>query len=328
MSARYKRALDEEIAGLLMPGQDFHWLIAAGNELDGDRYSIDVQIREGNALMYYHGTTSLLRLKLKKTGGGIRAKPSAAATYREGEGSKRQYNAFKQALTTRQGDQSRQSFREYLKAAASSAGNRYYANHKEGWWQNRLCIKHGLEWTPESPWLVVDRECVIGFDGKAEKKDFYDQVLGKYEKIQNDLKKTDVEKWGGIGKGLGDELDILALDRNGNLVTVELKYGGSAKGVFWGPLQVGAYREAFELVMKEVSSDILQLAKQKIQLGLLPVSALEILPAKGFQKVRAVLAVGTPNTKSSCWDKLNEVTEKLISSGAIVDCQEVVRLSP
>ncbi|HPF99367.1 MAG TPA: hypothetical protein PLE77_04815 [Kiritimatiellia bacterium] len=328
MSARYKRALDEEIAALLMPGQDFHWLISDINELGGDRYSIDIQLREDNSLMYYHGTTRLLRLDLKKTGSGIRAKASAAPTYTEHEGSKRQYDAFKQTLTTPRGDQARRSFKEYLKAAASSANARYYANHKEGWWQNRLCIEHGLEWTPSSPWLVVDRECVIGFDGKAEKKEFYEQVLGKYEKIQNDLQRSDVEKWGRIGKGLGDELDILALDRNGNLIAVELKYGGSAKGVYWGPLQVGAYRDAFELVMKDVSSDILRLARQKIQLRLLPESALEILPTKGFQKVRAVLAVGTPNTKSSCWDKLDEVTGKLISSGAIVDRQEVVRLIP
>lgn len=67
MGARYDRALDSEVESLLAEDGELRFLITDVPELSpDDPYALDIQIREGNKLMYYNGTTRLLTLQFRR----------------------------------------------------------------------------------------------------------------------------------------------------------------------------------------------------------------------------------------------------------------------
>jgi len=52
--------------------------------------------------------------------------------------------------------------------------------------------------------------------------------------------------------------------------------------IYWGPLQVSLYKNAFEKSLQYISKDIKDMVKQKIRLGLLPSEAAKRLPVENF----------------------------------------------
>jgi len=321
MGARYSRALtDESFLNKLVPGGPLAFLVQGIEGLvPGDPYPLDIQLREDNDIMYYHGTTCLLTLSFRVQHGTVMIKPSAHDTY-SGPTSKCR-PAFLE-LKRHCADKPHKvhgAFCNYLAEAIHKANSRFYKNRKEGWWQNRLCIRFGRDFLPDDDWLVIDRECVIGFGNRKEKRTVYDPLLKKYECVRDRLQQDDPKRWGRSNqekerKGqrseyFGNELDILAIDRYGNLLAMELKHGGNAKGIYWGPLQVSAYRDAFSSYLPVISDGIRALVKQKIKLGLLPRHAWDRLCGGGLRRVTSVLSVGDPKEASSCWGKMNEVLQ-------------------
>ena len=308
MAACYDRALDEEAFGLVAPNGPLHFLITDAAGSVDDRYAYDVQIRKSNTLMYYHGTTRVLTVHLATTGRSPRCKLDAAASYRK-LGS---YRELAGAMDTGNTSSMRAAFIHYLSDVVPRTHVRYYRNHKEGYWQNRLCVDFGRHCTAAAPWLVIDRECVIGFGDGNEKRTFYEDKLEAYTDIRDRLQEKDKARWGKpAAKTLGDELDLLAIDSDGQLLAIELKHGSNPGGVYWGPLQVMAYQDAFAQVLPGVSKGIRDLVEQKIKLGLLPQEAGARVAGDRLTCIRPVLAVAEPNPRSSCWRKLGIVLSAL-----------------
>jgi len=308
MAACYDRALDKDAFALLAPGGPLRFFITDAAGAVDDRYAYDIQIRKNNTLMYYHGTTRVLTVCLGVKGNSPPCRLDAAASYRK----LRSYGDLAIAMDAGNTSHMREMLVRYLADVAPRTHVRYYRNHKEGYWQNRLCVDFGRHWTAEAPWLVIDRECVIGFGDGNEKRTFYEDKLESYTDIRDRFQEQDEATWGKpAAKTLGDELDLLAIGADGRLLAIELKHGSNPGGVYWGPLQVMAYQDAFAQVLPGVSKRIRDLVEQKIRLGLLPQEAGARVAGDGLTCIRPVLAVAEPNPRSSCWHKLGTVLSAL-----------------
>jgi hypothetical protein len=205
----------------------------------------------------------------------------------------------------------RNAFQAYLPMAIKAAHRKNYRNRKEGYWQNTLCVRFGRQWKPGDRWLIIDRECVLGFANSNEKNLFYKSTEA-FKKVMDDLQGKDPKKWGEPkGKSLGDELDMLALNQAGELCVIELKYGASNSGIYWGPLQVGLYHCAFAEAIGRISKNIETLVRQKIKLGLLPENAQTLIDRNGLAKVQRVLAITEPKPSRSSYEKLIIVERKM-----------------
>jgi hypothetical protein len=313
MSIRYNRVLDSDIESLLSEGGVLRFLIADTPGLSNDPFALDIQIREGNKLMYYHGTTRLLTLQFPKKAkrSPYVVKARAARAYGKYPECCHQYDDLMKDWQLSDVSEFRKAWQAYLKAALQGAKARYYSNQKEGYWQNRLCVEFGTQWTPDREWVVVDRECVIGFDCTADKDAHYEKAHTHAMKVKGDLQVYAKEKWGNLDKkGFGDEVDMLAIDKDGKLVVIELKHGSNARGIYWGPLQTGVYHRAFKDAPPAVFAGVRKLITQKINLGLLPKAATQRVPAPSLTLGTPVLAIAAPNKKSGCWSQMVEICEK------------------
>ena len=162
---RYRRFLGERLFNLLKPGEALSFLLdpVAGSE-GLDQFALDVQLRRGDVIQYYHGTTCLLTI----TSGGDFIQGEAAAAYQPVPG----YADLTAPCPIKPDDllRVRQSLAKYLPAAMRAADPRYYRNRKEGYWQNCLSVAFGRNWHPGMDWLIIDREVVIEFPSDAERR--------------------------------------------------------------------------------------------------------------------------------------------------------------
>lgn len=303
----YPRYLSEEFLNLLVPGGPLNFLVSDHPRSEiPDPYALDVQLRDGNTLQYYHGTTYLLKIRLE----GTRLQAAAENTYRNLPGfndlflpcpiESAELQEYKRRLPT------------YLAAAVAAADSRYYRNRTEGYWQNRLSIGFGRDWRPGMDWLVVDRECCISFDSRGAQQELQRPHRAKLLAIRQQLQTEDPGLWGTptADDYLGGELDFLALGPDKELVCIELKDGSNASGTYWGPLQACAYRDDFRLVLDQITEDLKRLVRQKVLLGLLPPEAASRVPLKQFRLVECALAVAAPNDHSSCWERMRELVTR------------------
>lgn len=127
----------------------------------------------------------------------------------------------------------KQAVDSYLRAAMGAVADRF--SH-EGAIQAMLCTR-----APEL-FSVVDREAVVGFDNKAERERVYSSIQ---RELHAAFPPNPALKWW-KPKTFGGELDILAIDSNGRLLTVEVKPASATDGVTWAPLQATFYARLFE----------------------------------------------------------------------------------
>lgn len=306
----YQRFLSRDFCDLLKDGGCLRFLLTAGMEADNaDPCAIDVQLRTGDIVQYYHGTTSLLRVRYRGDGS---IQGDAAATYHAVPGCREliqpcriepdPLRCFEQAL------------RDYLPRAMAAADPRYYRNRGEGFWQNCLAVTFGRNCRPGMDWLIIDREAVIEFDSDEERRRTLAPYREKYPAARRRLQTEEPNLWGQPPEtdSLGNELDFLALGPAGELLCIELKHGSNASGIYWGPLQTCAYRDDFRLLLPDVAEDVKALVRQKIELGLLPPSAARRVPIEDFREPLGVLAVAEPNDLSTCWGRLNDLMERFL----------------
>jgi hypothetical protein len=325
ITPRYQRSLSPSAEALLSPGSPLRVLVDhdwVADHLDPE--AIDVHLRENDELMLYHGTTRLLVAALGK---GVQF--AAHARYRAlcGEKADQLLRKWQTPITPAVA----QLIREYVPLAVQKIDDhnqRYYNSECEGRWQNRLGLIWGRRWTSAYPWTVFDRECVLGFANDGEKQEFLSPLATPYLAVKESLQHLDPVKWGrpdhALDSGddddeegawssskISNEVDFLAIDADGQLVCIELKRGQNTSGIYWGPLQVGLYRDAFDAALPSIRADLQKVIQQRISLGLLPESATRGLADTALRSVTAALVVAVPNEKSSCWAKLDEVQARL-----------------
>lgn len=154
--------------------------------------------------------------------------------------------------------------------------------------------------------LIIDRQAVLSFANKGDKKSYYSPFKDKYNGIAYNLyKKNNWQK----PTGFGDELDLLAIGPNKELVCIELKTGSTDKVFYYAPLQAAFYGEAFKKASASISESIKSLVKQKVELGLLPKESIKRLPDGDFNVKSMLLVVDASelSLKSEVWERLCEV---------------------
>lgn len=148
--------------------------------------------------------------------------------------------------------------------------DRYYNNRKEGFYQNKIQREFGILADQHSPLLIIDKEVVIGYDNEAEKDKQFKGDQNNYKLCKHNLQNSDIKKFGTPSKdeSLGNELDLLALDREGNIHLMELKYGDNTAGIYMSPFQIGLYKRIFDKM--DIKETIIKMIEQKQRIGLLP----------------------------------------------------------
>lgn len=298
---RYSRLLSSLFCEQLQSGS-LSGLLPSTLSFDNDSFPVDVHIREGDKLMFYHGTTSLLTMSYDKSSHSFNF--SAALVYSKS----REYQSLSRRWKIAEMKKIIPLIMSYLKAAISLAKAEDYQNKKEGFWQNRLSITFGQHWQPGMDWLIIDREAVIGFENSEEKQSHLEPIRLKYQTVKERLQQKDSAKWGQPNsKRFGDECGFLALGPDGELFCIELKHGSNTSGIYWGSLQVAVYSDLFTSALDCITEGIKDLVRQKTIVGLLPAEAESRLPEGNFKSIHPILAVTAPNDRSSCWKNLDEV---------------------
>lgn len=185
--------------------------------------------------------------------------------------------------------------------------DRYYNNKKEGFYQSELSRNYGLSGSQDADFVIIDKEAVIGYDNQIHKNRLYKPLQSKYKKLQELISIRNHERYGRNleKKFIGNELDFIALDKDGNILLIEYKHGTNTSGIYLSPLQIGLYYDLFTSFPREgLNKSILSQLKQKQEIGLInpnwkiPEELKEIIP---------VLVISDYNYNSTAKKKFEEI---------------------
>ena len=231
----YNRAPSDNLQKLLSEGEFLAPLIALHGQRKGEyNLALDVHLRRNDEIHVYYGLTRLVTAKLKKDD---IVKIYAAETYESHDRRK----LFRDDWHV--GEAGFQDcLDDYIDTIIEKVAKRWYA--KEGRVQaiwSRVSMPHG-------PWTPFDREAVLDY-GKLKNAKKKAEVSRKFSEVHRarsiitNIQNQAGEQWAKLPKP-GVKPDQLAVDDNGNLVLLELKYAGNganAGGVYYSPLQLLQY---------------------------------------------------------------------------------------
>jgi len=189
---------------------------------------------------------------------------------------------------------------------------RYYQNRQEGYYQNILSRKYGICGTPKDEFVIIDKEAVIGYESEAEKKKKYGPLHARYKKLLSTVSARNPKRFGSnLGKKpIGNEVDFLALDKEGNLLIIEYKHGTNTSGIYLSPLQIGMYYDLFLDYRNKCKASfddaIISMLKQKQEIGLIN-SAWKI--PKRIREIVPLLIISEQNCRSAAERNFKDVLE-------------------
>ncbi|MEX0980680.1 MAG: hypothetical protein WDZ47_01200 [Bacteroidales bacterium] len=185
--------------------------------------------------------------------------------------------------------------------------DRYYNNMKEGYFQNILSRRFGINGKSTDDFVIIDKEAVIGYTNKAEKNLSFGKIHQKYKKMQKEISTLNSKRYGKNlqKKAIGNELDFLALDKEGNILLIEYKHGTNTSGIYLSPLQIGLYYDIFTNFPKiDLEKSIFSMFSQKQRIGLVNSSWKQ--PEK-IKDIIPVLIVSEYNYRGSAKEKFDEI---------------------
>lgn len=294
----YNRTLSEPFAKLIKPDGDLRWLfdvVKQHQELD----FLTGRNNAGEWISVYRGLSRLIRIR--PTSNPNEIKVDAAQAYKE----------LVPSIYGRKGIN--ENFSSNLielvqKVSESPRFFKYYNNRKEGYYQNELSRKYGICGTPTDEFVIVDKEAVIGYASQKKKDSILTPLMETYQGILNELSLSNPKRYGkNIGKkATGNELDFLAIDKQGTILLIEFKDRLSPNGIYLSPFQIGGYYDLWTQFPKdELIQAIIQMAEQKKKIGL-------INPEWKIPKLKdivPVLIISEYNYKSKAKEKYYEVME-------------------
>ena len=107
-------------------------------------------------------------------------------------------------------------------------------------------------------------------------------------------------------KAIGNELDFLALDKQGNLLLIEYKHGTNTSGIYLSPLQIGMYFDLFnQFPRAELEKSVFEMLEQKKRIGLINPE----WNAPDIKDIVPALIVSEYNDRSSAKMKFQEIMD-------------------
>lgn len=153
--------------------------------------------------------------------------------------------------------------------------DRYYKNKKEGFYQNILSRRYGICGTPSDDFVIIDKEAVIGYASEKEEAIEYSPFHIRYKNLLGEVSDKDPKRYGSnlSKKPIGNEVDFLALDKNGDLLIIEYKHGTNTSGIYLSPMQIGLYYDLytdfFNKKTELLRDAIFTMLEQKQKIGLI-----------------------------------------------------------
>lgn len=292
----YNRTIKNDFANLIEPGGSLRWLYNYVKDKD----CLDFLIGKSDKnqwISVYRGLSRILTIN--PTNEQSIVKIDAADTY-------------KKIAPKIYGKQSisfnfRKELDQLLCVVENSPKlNRYYDNKKEGFFQNKLSRQFGICGLPTDNFVIIDKEAVIGYTNTNEKNNIYGKIRNRYKELQGVISKINPIRYGkDLGKkSIGNELDFLALDKEGNLLLIEYKHGTNTSGIYLSPLQIGMYYDLFtELNSMQLEKAVYEMLEQKKKIGLINSS----WKIPNITNIIPVLIISDYNYRSTAKEKYDEI---------------------
>lgn len=296
---KYNRTLSEEFAKLLKDGGKLRWLfdfVKNHGELD----FLNGKNNSEEWISIYRGLSRII--KITKTNDPEIIKIDGASAYRD-------------LSTTLYGKRNiNDNFEKEMENVIDQVSinvrfNHLFNNKKEGFHQNIFSRKYGICGDKDDDFVIIDKEVVIGYSGLEKKH----RLLGELEfKYRNFLKvisdRNSIRYGSNLGnKPIGNELDFLSLDKEGNIKLIEFKHGSNTSGIYLSAVQIAMYYDIFmSFPREELEKTVVDMLNQKQKIGLInpdwkkPNAIKDIIP---------VLIISEHNYKSSARKKFDEILQ-------------------
>jgi len=185
--------------------------------------------------------------------------------------------------------------------------DKFYNNKKEGYYQNILSRTYGICSDKNSDFVIIDKEAVVGYKDQAEKDLLFGSIQVKYKQLQELISKNNPKRYGQNlqKKAIGNELDFLALDKDGNILLIEYKHWDNPSGIYLSPLQIGLYYDIFTSFPRDqLDKAVYSMLEQKQKMGL--INPGWVKPPK-LKDIIPVLIISEYNYNSSSKTKFDEI---------------------
>lgn len=275
----YHRALDNSLMNYII--KDFHWLIDAvisTPELDFQTGSN----KNNSWFSVYRGTGRVLTINKNKT---ITAAPK-----------------YKNLLPVFYQNPSKTGFDKLLSLINEDTSlDRYYMDKKgekkEGYYQNLISRRYTLFCEPNDDFIIIDKEFVLGYSSDSVKHKLIQPIIEKYNTIIQKLR--DEYYFFKNAKQPGTECDFVALQKNGDIVLLELKRSKDTPKIALSPIQAGKYKDLTDEYIRryrnDFCKDVISMVRQKKEMGIIkPKSE---LPQTISGIIKTAVVVGGEPTK-------------------------------
>jgi len=214
---------------------------------------LDVQLREKNEVHAYYAQARIIRAHLAAD----RVRLDADRAYHVEHGGAPLFSAW---------DPSDRAFEGVLDAYLQNVPA-HVETHPEGHVQ--------AAWSGVlDPWVPIDREAVIGYENTQAEEEARksDLVRAARDEVEAAGAKHLPKRWAKLPTyDRCAELDQLAIDPEGRLVLIELKYGRTSPDkVYYAPLQLLQYAHEWRRAFAQVSADVEAVREARVALGLSP----------------------------------------------------------
>lgn len=302
----YNRIISDKLKKLLLPDGGLYWLYSLVRKRDDLDFLIGAN-KSKKWIYVYRGTTRLLDISMKKSKVNISANRKYLDMAKNND-----LNIFGIKEITEL------NFEDDFVILISLVMQdpklkKHYDNKKEGFYQNLFSRQFGILSKGDEDFVVVDKEVVIGYENKKSKKEHFGVQQDKYRTINEALSILDAKRYGSnLGKKvLGNELDFLAVNKQGDILIIEFKHGSSTKGIYLSPIQIGLYRSLFQEYIGQYEttfiSHINDMVKQKKEMGLISHKWPDVILSG---KIIPVLVIADYNQKSSGLPKFKKVLQE------------------
>lgn len=295
----YNRELTDSFSNLIEEGGNLRWLF----DFVKRQESLDFLIGKNKYkewISVYRGLSRLITISNTNMSGVI--KIDGAEAYKkiipELYGKKSVLEIFERTLNDL-----------LVKVESDSNFSRYYSNKKEGFYQNEFSRRFGIMGTDNAEFAIIDKETVIGYNKIENKQKLFMPLQKKYKDLQTEISTFDSKRFGKdlAKKSIGNEVDFIAVNKNGNILLIEYKHGTNTSGIYLSPLQIGLYYDIFTNYPKDLLyASITNQLKQKQKIGLInpnwkiPTELKDIIP---------VLVISEYSDKSSAKKKYAEILD-------------------
>jgi hypothetical protein len=256
----YNRTISKDLSSLLEENGQLRWLF----DFVKKREDLDFLIGKNNSkewISVYRGLTRIISITLKNNNtifidGAETYKNILPALYR----SKSVDDKFQDDIENL-----------ILQIEQNSQFDRYYKKKKEGYYQNELSRIYGICGKADDDFVIIDKEVVIGYSNQTVKDTLFGEIQQKYKNLQREISAVNPEKFGKdlYKKSIGNELDFLALDKDGNILMMELKHGTNTSGIYLSPLQIGLYADIHNKFKENLGDAVFEMLEQKQKIGLI-----------------------------------------------------------